>query len=89
MRLDRRLDVMFEIPVLRIGNVSDAEQSFDLHPAFIGDRNVAVLLVDHEVAGKLRRLPWRNVELLTLFQLGDNPIDLVILVGRLLARARK
>ena len=54
VRLDRRLDVMFQVPVLRVGNVSNAEQSLDLHPAFIGHRDVAVLFIDHEVAGKLR-----------------------------------
>ena len=52
VRLDRGLDVMLQRPVFRVGDVSNPEQPFDLLPTLVGDRDVAVLLVDHEVAGK-------------------------------------
>ena len=87
VRLDRRLDVMLERPVLRIGDIADAEQLLNLRPAFVGDRDVAMLFVDHKVAGELRRLARSNFQLFALFQLGDDAVDLVILVGRFLARA--
>src|SRR5271155_117773 len=55
VRLDRGFDVMLERPVLRIGDVADAEQALDFPPALVGDRDVAVLFVDHKVTGELRR----------------------------------
>ena len=52
MRLDGGIDVVLEVPVLWIGDVADAEQAFYLFPAHVGNRDGAVLLVDHEVASK-------------------------------------
>src|SRR6266496_141440 len=43
MCLDRGLDVMLERPVLWIGNVSNTEKTFDLHPAFVCHRDFSVL----------------------------------------------
>ena len=51
VRLDRGLDVMFEWPVLGIGDVADAQQLLDFFPTLVGDGNVAVLLVDDEITG--------------------------------------
>ena len=51
VRLDGDLDVVLQIPVLRIGDVADAEQLLDLFPALVGDGDGAVLLVDDVVAG--------------------------------------
>ena len=68
VRLDRSLDVMLEVPVLRIGNVANAQKLFDLFPAFVGDRDVAVLFVDHVVAGQLRRFAGRARQFLRLFR---------------------
>src|SRR5262249_10624726 len=50
VRLDGGFDVMFEHPVLWIGDVADAEQTFDFLPAFIGDGDVAMLLINRVVA---------------------------------------
>ena len=88
MRLDRGLDVVFQRPVLRVGDVADAEQSLHLLPTLIGDRNVAMLLVHHEVAGELRGLPRRPFDLFTLFELRNNAVHAVVLVRRFLTRAR-
>src|SRR6266436_10366953 len=88
MRFDGGFDVMLERPVLRVGNVADAQQLLDLFPTFFGDGDVAVLLVDHEIAGELRRLARRSFDLLALFQLGDDAVYFVILVSRFLAGAR-
>ena len=51
MRLDRHLDVVLQVPVLRVGDIADAQQLLDLLPALVGHRNRARLLVHHKVAG--------------------------------------
>ncbi len=76
MRLDRRFDVMLQRPVFRIGDVADAEQFFDFLPAFVGDGDVAVLLVDRKVAGQLRRLAGGDIKFFALFKLGNDAVDL-------------
>src|SRR5260370_41874021 len=88
MGFDGGFDVMTERPILRVGNVADAPQLFDLFPTFVGDGDVAVLLVDHEIAGELRGLARRPLDLLALFQLADDAVYFVILVSRFLAGAR-
>jgi hypothetical protein len=88
VRLDRRLDVVLQVPVLGIGDVADAEQLLDFFPALVADRDRAVLLVDGEVAGVGLGLARRVLDLLALHQLGDDPVDAVILVGGFFRRAR-
>ena len=51
VRLDGDLDVVLEVPVFGVGDVADAEEAFDLLPAFVGDRDGACFFVDDEVAG--------------------------------------
>ena len=87
VRFDRSIDVMLERPVFRIGNVADAEQLLDLQPAFVGDRNIAVLFIDHKIAGELRGLAGSHFQLFALFELGDDAVHTIVLVGRFLARA--
>ena len=87
VRLDRGLDVMLERPVLRVSDVANTEQAFDFLPAFIRHRDVAVLLVDDEIAGELRGFARGTFDLLAFFQLGNDSVDLVVLVGRFFARA--
>ena len=41
--LDGGIDVMLEVPVLGIGNVSDAQKLLDLFPALVGDGDALVL----------------------------------------------
>ena len=53
VRLDRGFNVVLQVPVFRIGDVADAEQLLNFFPAFIGDRDAPVLLVDDEIAGEL------------------------------------
>src|ERR1700716_302738 len=69
MRLDRSFNVMLERPVFGVGDVADTEQSFDLLPTFVGDCDVAVLLVNHIVASELGRFPRSDVDLLTFLKL--------------------
>ncbi len=78
---------MLQRPVFRIGNVPNTEQTFNLHPAFVSHRDIAVLFVHHKIAGKLRRFPGCDFEFFALLQLGNNAVDLVILVGRLFTGA--
>jgi len=49
--LDGDLDVVFEVPVLGVCDVADAEEFFDLLPTLVGDGDGACLLVDDEVSG--------------------------------------
>ena len=49
--LDGDLDVVLHVPVFGVGDVADAEQLFDLLPAFVGDGDGAGLFVDDVVAG--------------------------------------
>ena len=76
VRLDRCLDVVVQVPVLRIVDVADAQQLLDFVPAFLGDRDAPVLLVDDVVAGEFFGLAGRLVDLLALLQLGNDAIDL-------------
>ena len=57
VRLDGSLNVMLQVPVLRVGDVADAEELFDFFPAFVGDRDGLVLFVNHVVAGKFLGSP--------------------------------
>ena len=64
--LDRRVDVVLQRPVFRVGNISDPEQPLDLFPTLVADRDIAMLLVDHVIAGKnlsLRIIPGRGRDL--------------------------
>ena len=81
----RRLDVVLQVPVLRIGDIADAQQPLDLFPSRVGNGDGAMLFVDHEVAGQDLVLAQTLLDLLALLQLRDDAIDLVILVGRFLA----
>src|SRR5579864_4542027 len=86
VRLHSRLDVMLQVPVLRVGNVANAQQLLDLLPAFVGDGNVLVLLIHHKVAGVNLRLARRNIDLFPFLQLGNDAVHALVLVGRLFAR---
>ena len=86
VRLHGRLDVMLQVPVLRVGNVANAQQLLDLLPAFVGDGNVLVLLIHHKVAGVNLRLARRNIDLFPFFQLGNDAVHALVLVGRFFAR---
>ena len=88
VRLDRGLNVMLEWPVLRIGNVADPKKLLNFFPAFVGNRNVTVLLIDHKVARQLRGFAGSHLQLFTFFQLRNDAVDAVIFIGRFLARAR-
>src|ERR1700680_1708202 len=84
----RSLDVVFQVPIFWIGNIADAEQLLDFFPAFVGNRDVAMLFIYHVVAGVLLGLAGRDVNLFTLFELGNDAIDLGVFVGGFFAGAR-
>ncbi len=88
VRFDGSFHVVLQVPVLGVGNVADAEQLFDLLPAFVGDRDVLVLFVDHEVAGVDLGFAGRHGDLFALLELGDDAVDTLVLVGGLFAGAR-
>ena len=49
---DRGIDVVLQVPIFGIGNISDAEKLLDFFPAGVGDRDAPVLLIDDEIAGE-------------------------------------
>ncbi len=83
----RGIDVVLQVPVFRVSDVADPQQLLDFLPAFVGDCDVPVLLIDHVVSGEFLRFPRRGVDLFSLFELGDDSIHARILVGGLLAGA--
>ncbi len=87
VRFDGGLDVVLEIPVLRVGDVLDAKQLLDFLPAFVGDSDGLVLLVHHVIAGEGGGLARRALDLLAALQPWDDAVHAVILVGGLLACA--
>ena len=87
MRLHRGLDVVLEIPILRIGNVPDAEEALDFFPSFVRNRDVAMLFVNHEIAGEYLRLAGSSILFFAFCELGNDAIDFVILISRFLAGA--
>ncbi len=68
VRLDRSFHVMLQRPVFRVGDVADAEQLLNFLPPFVGDGNVAVFLIDHEVFGVNLRFARLSVNLLALLR---------------------
>ena len=88
VRFDRGLDVVLQVPVLRVGDIADAQQPLDLLPSRIGHGDGAVLFVDDVIAGEDLVFAQAALDLLAQFQLRDDAIDLVVLVGRLLALRR-
>ena len=85
VRLDGRLHVVLQIPVLRIGDVADPQQSLDLLPPLVRHRYRLMLLIDHVIAGQ--NLLFRTLlDLLAQFQRRDNPVHARVLVRRLIRR---
>ena len=88
VRLDGRFDVVLQVPVLRVGDVADAQQLLDLLPAFVGDGDGLVLLVDHVVAGQNLGSPGSVPSISSpCLQLGNDAVHALVLVGRFLAGA--
>ncbi len=85
VRLDGDLDVVLQVPVLGVGDVADAEQAFDLLPAFVGDGDGAGLFVDDEVAGP--GLGLDSLDQLAQLELRDDEVDAGVLVGGLVGGA--
>ncbi len=68
--LDGGFDVVLEFPVFGAGDVVDAERFLDGDPAFVGDADGAVLLVDDVVAGE--GLAFEAVDLFAQFERGND-----------------
>ena len=85
MGLDGNLDVMLQIPVLRVGDVADAQQLLDLLPTLIGHADGLVLFIDHEIAGE--DLLFAALDLFPLFERGQDAVHAGILVRGLVRGA--
>ena len=67
--------------------VAQVEQLLDLEHAFFGQRHAAVFFVDRVVAGGLLLARLLAFDHFAADQVGDDAVDLVILVGRFFAGA--
>ena len=76
----RGFDVVLPSPVLRIGDVADAEQPLDLLPSFIGDGDGLMLLVHDVVAGEDLFID-ALLNLLAFDEPGDDAVHAIVLVG--------
>ncbi len=82
----RLVDAVEDLHVLGVVEVAHAEELLDLLDALVGEARLVGLLVDQEVAGGAL-LAVALVDLLALDEAGDDAVDAVVLVGRLLGRA--
>ncbi len=85
MGLDGDFDMVFEVPILWVGDVADAEQAFYFLPAFIGDGGGAGFLVDDEVAGP--DLGLDGFDEFAKLERGNDGVDTGVLVGGLVGGA--
>ena len=80
-------DVVLEVPIFGIGDITDAEEALDFFPPFVRNRDVAMLFVNHEIAGEYLRLAGSSILFFAFCELGNDAIDFVILVSRFFAGA--
>ena len=85
VRLDRRLHIVLQFPVLRIGNVADPQQPLDRHPPLVRHSDGPLFLVHNVVAGQILVLALFN--LLAQLQLRDDLHHPLVLVRRLVRRS--
>ncbi len=85
--LERLLNVVVPLHVLRLIHVADAEQLLHLQHAFFGEGGGAVFFIDGEIAGGVLLARLFAFDHFAANQVRDDLVGLVILVGRFLARA--
>ena len=79
--LQRLLHVVERGPVFRLIEIAAAQQLFHFRDAFFGERGAAMLLVDRVIAGGVVLARLLALDLFAAHQLGNDAVDLVILVG--------
>ena len=87
MRLERLLDMVVPLDVLRLVHVADAEQPFDVQNAFFGQGRGTMLFVDGEIAGGVLLARLLAFDHFAALQVRDDFVGFVVLIGRFLARA--
>ncbi len=87
LRLERLLDVVQGRPVLGLIEIAAAQQLLHFRDALFGEGGAAVLLVDGVIAGGVAFARLFALDLFAAHQLGDDAVDLVILVGGFFARS--
>src|SRR5882762_9564815 len=85
VRLDGGLGVVFQVPVLWVGDVADPEHLLDLFPAGLSDSDGLALLVDRVVTGE--DLLVQLLNLFATFEPRDDRVHARIFVGGLFAGA--
>ncbi len=79
------LHVMVPLDVLRVVEVADVEQFFELEHTLFGERGALVLFVDGVVAGGVLFAGLLAIDDFAADEFGDDAVDLVVLVGGFLA----
>ena len=87
VRAQALLHVMVHLDESRVVEVLDAEEPFDLGHALLGQPHAAMFFVDGVIAGGPLLAGLFALVDLAFLQLGDDAVDLVILIGGFLARA--
>ena len=83
----RLLHVVVPLDVLGVVEITDTEQLLHAQDALFGKRRGLVLFVDGVVAGGVLLAGFLAFDHLAANQLGDDAVDLVVLVGGFLARS--
>src|SRR5208283_4239661 len=81
---DGGVNVMLQVPVLRVGDIADAQQALHFLPANVCDGDGAMLLVHYIVAGENLVFTRARIDLFAQLQLRNDAVDAVILVRRFL-----
>ena len=81
----RLLHVVVPLDILRVVQIADIEQLLQAQHALFGERRALVLFVDGVVAGGVLFARLLALDDFAADQLGDDAVDLVILVGGFLA----
>ena len=77
---------MIDFDIGRVVEIAHAEQLLHLQHAFFGERHGAVLFIDCVIAGGVLLAGLLALDHFAANQLGDDAVDLVILVGGFFAR---
>src|SRR5262249_3796653 len=81
------LNVVIELDIGRVVEVSQVQELFDLQDTFFGEGGGAMFFIDGVIAGGVLFTRLAPFDHFAANQLGNDAVDLVVLVGGLFTRA--